>query len=169
MLYIAKRGRTGLISLAMMVLLVSASYVLTEGRRNSAVASTASEVEGKSMVTVPVDAGMEAVVTLDHKTGELTGYVLNRFTGQFFVQYRYNIASDFPTFKGNYLMCSGIADFTGFNGNERLANGVIYIADERTGQVAAYAIPWNSQFRNNTTAPQRRSFVPLDKARTRFM
>lgn len=48
------------------------------------------------MVTVPLDAGTEAVVALDNVTCDLTGYVPDRFSGKFFVQYRYNVAQDFP-------------------------------------------------------------------------
>jgi len=44
-------------------------------------AMTAHGSERKTLVTVPLDAGMEAVVALDHVTADLTGYVLDRFTG----------------------------------------------------------------------------------------
>ncbi len=41
-------------------------------------AMTAHGTERKTIVTVPLDSGMEAVVTLDHLTCDLTGYVMNR-------------------------------------------------------------------------------------------
>ena len=103
-----------------------------------ALASTAHGTSKKTMVTVPLDAGMEAVVTLDHITCDLTGYVLDRFSGKFFVQYRYNVASDFKIRQGRppeFIIGAGQADFRKFNGNERLADGVIYISEANTGHI----------------------------------
>ncbi len=135
-------------------------------------AMTAHGTEKKTMVTVPLDGGMEAVVALDHITCDLTGYVLDRFSGQFFIQYRYNVAKDFPLRQGKlprFVVVAGQADFRQFSGNERIADGVVYVAEEDSGQVVAYGIPWNTQFRASSTGPQRRSFVPLDFAKTRFI
>ena len=91
-----------------------------------ALAMTAQGTDKKSLVTVPLDGGMEAVVALDHVTCELTGYVLDRYTGNFFIQYRYNVAQDFPIRQGKlpgFLMVAGQADFRQFSGNERIAQG----------------------------------------------
>jgi hypothetical protein len=129
---------------------------------------TAHGNDRKSMVTVPLDAGLEAIVTLDHLTGDLTGYVLNRVNGQFFVQYRYNVTSDFPKTGGDYLIGAGLVDFRGFRDNERVASGVVYVAEANSTQVAAYAIPWNTQLAVSGAPPQQRSFIPLDRAQTRF-
>ena len=85
----------------------------------------------KSMVTVPLDAGMEAVVTLDHVTGALTGYVLDRVTAKFFVQYRYNVSKDFGLKRGvrpQFSIGAGRADFRRFSGNERLAEGMTSVS-----------------------------------------
>ncbi len=131
-------------------------------------AMTAHGTDNKTMVTVPLDAGMEAVVTLDHVTSDMTGYVLNRTTGQFFIRYRYNVSQDFPQHRGAYLMATGLADFRGFNSNDRLANGVIYVSEESSGRVCAYAIPWNPQFAVSSAANQDLLFIPLDHAQTRF-
>ncbi len=134
-------------------------------------AMTANSSERKTLVTVPLDAGLEAVVALDHVTADLTGYVLDRITGKFFLQYRYNVGNDFPLRQGKqprFLMVSGMADFRQFNSNERLADGLVYVAEESSGQVVAYGIPWNTQFRASTAGPQQLSFVPLDFAKTRF-
>ena len=132
---------------------------------------TAHGSERKTLVTVPLDGGMEAVVALDHVTAELTGYVLDRFSGKFFIQYRYNVSKDFPLRQSKqprFLMVSGLADFRQFTSNERLADGVIYVSEESSGQVVAYGIPWNTQFVASTTGPQQLQFVPLDYAKTRF-
>lgn len=131
-------------------------------------AMTAHGTDKKTIATVPLDAGMEAVVTLDHLTGDLTGYVLDRFTGKFFIQYRYNLLQDFPQSQGKFLLASGTADFRQVTGNERFANGVVYVAEEASGQVIAYGLPWNSQARASGAPPQRLSFVALDFAKTRF-
>jgi hypothetical protein len=134
-------------------------------------AMTAHGSERKTLVTVPLDAGIEAVVSLDHITGELTGYVLDRFSGNFFVQYRYNVANDFPLRPGKkprFLMVAGLADFQQFTSNERVGDGVVYVAEEGSGQVVAYAMPWNRQFRTSTAGPQQLQFIPLDRAKTRF-
>ncbi len=139
---------------------------------NSIYAMTAQGSDKKSMVTVPLDEGMEAVVALDHITCDLTAYVLDRFSGKFFMQYRYNVGSDFALQHGKlprFVMVAGQANFRQFTGNERIADGVVYISEENSGQVVAYGLPWNTQFRTNTRPPQRRQFVPLDFAKTRFV
>ena len=155
------------------VLMAAAAITyLTGDRTETAVhAMTAHGTEKKTVITVPLDSGMEAVVTLDHVTCDLTGYVLNRFTGKFFVQYRYNVANDFKLRQGKmpgFLMAAGTADFRQFSGNERIADGVVYVSEENSGRVVAYAMPWNSQFRASTATVQARSFIPLDVAKTRF-
>jgi hypothetical protein len=147
------------------------SRLASDGPATPVYAMTAHGSEKKTIITVPLDSGMEAVVTLDHLTCDLTGYVLNRFTGKFFVQYRYNVASDFRIEQGKtprFLMAAGRADFRQFSGNERIADGVVYVSEENSGRVVAYGIPWNSQFRASTATPQARSFLPLDVAKTRF-
>ena len=133
-------------------------------------AMTSHGTEVKTLTTVPLDAGMEAVVTLDNVTGELTGYVLDRFTGKFFIEYHYNVAADFSLKRGarpRFSMVSGLADFRQFSENERLADGAIYVSEDTTGLLVAYGLPWNSQFRASTAPPQQRKFVKLDFADTR--
>lgn len=131
-------------------------------------AMTAHGTDKKTMVTVPLDAGMEAVVTLDHVTGDMTGYVLNRVSGKFFIRYRHNVTEEFPEHAGSYLMATGLADFRGFKSNARVASGVIYVSEESSGRVVAYALPWNTQFAASGTGNQELKFITLDKAATRF-
>jgi len=131
-------------------------------------AMTAHGTKEKTMVTVPLDAGMEAVVTLDHKTGDMSGYVLNRLNAQFFIRYRHNITNEFPEHQGAYLMATGMADFRGFNSNTRIASGVIYVSEENSGRVVAYALPWNTQFAASNAPRQDLAFIALDQAATRF-
>lgn len=152
------------------VLVVAAlGIVLINRVPTPAHAMTAHGTEDKTMLTVPLDGGMEAVVTLDHVTGEMTGYVLNRLNGQFFLRYRYNLTQDFPRHQGAYLMAAGMADFRGFKSNQRLASGVIYVSEETSQQVCAYAIPWNPQFATSAARVQELAFIPLDRAQTRFI
>jgi hypothetical protein len=90
----------------------------------------------------------------------------------FFIQFRHNVAQDFRLRQGKlpgFLMVAGQADFRQFAGNERIAGGVVYVSEENSGQVVAYGLPWNTQFRANTAPPQIRPFVPLDFAKTRFV
>ena len=142
--------------------------VLIELGPQSAYAMTAHGTDKKTMVTVPLDAGMEAVVTLDHVTGDMTGYVLNRINGQFFIRYRHNVTQEFPEHAGSYLMATGLADFRGFKSNARIASGVIYVSEESSSRVVAYALPWNTQFAASGANNQELQFIPLDQAATRF-
>ncbi len=144
------------------------SQLFSDRATPEAQAMTAHGTDKKTMVTVPLEAGMEAVVTLDHQTGDMTGYVLDRLNGQFFIQYRYNVNADFPPTHGGYLMATGLVDFRSFQGNDRLASGVVYVSEESSGQVVAYGLPWNTQLRASNAQPQRFEFISLDKAQTRF-
>ena len=142
--------------------------VFSLSRTDPAVAMTAHGTDKKTIATVPLDSGMEAVFTLDHRSGDLTGYVLDQFNGKFFIQYRYNVSKDFPRSQGKFLMAAGSANFRQVSENERLAIGVIYVSEETSGQVVAYGIPWNSQLHTSAASPRRSQLMPLDYATTRF-
>lgn len=142
--------------------------MLSDRPATTANAMTAHGTDKKSMVTVPLDGGMEAVVTLDHETGDLTGYVLNRISGQFFIRYRHNVMREFPEHAGGYLMVAGMADFRGFRTNARIASGVVYVSEESSGRLVAYAMPWNPQFAASNAGNQDLQFITLDQAVTRF-
>lgn len=164
-------SKTNLFMLGILGIGVSIGFILSR-QPAELYAMTAHGSDKKTMVTVPLDGGMEAVVALDHVTCDLTGYVLDRFSGQFFMQYRYNVSQDFPLRQGKlprFVVVAGQANFRQFSGNERIADGVVYVAEEDSGQVVAYGIPWNTQFRASSTGPQRRAFVALDFAKTRFI
>lgn len=75
---------------------------------------------------------------------------------------------EFPIHGGSYLMATGLADFRGFKSNARIASGVIYVSEESSGRVVAYAIPWNTQFATNASSNQDLEFIVLDQAATRF-
>lgn len=160
--------RSSAITSSLVVTLVATLFVAMSREARLAYGMTSHGTERKTIATVPLDDGIEAVVTLDHITGTLTGYVLDRFTGKFFIQYARNASQDFPRAQGKFLMAAGRADFRQITGNERFANGVIYVSEEASGQVVAYGIPWNSQLRANNAGPRRAKFIPLDFAKTRF-
>jgi len=161
-------SRSSAITFSLIVALVTALFLVTSQEGRLAYGMTSHGTDRKTIATVPLDDGMEAVVTLDHVTGTLTGYVLDRFTGKFFIQYLRNVAQDFPKAQGKFLMAAGRADFRQITGNERFANGVIYISEEASGQVVAYGLPWNSQLRASNAGSTRAKFIPLDFAKTRF-
>lgn len=139
-----------------------------DSSRSTANAMTATVSENKSLVTVPLDAGMSAIVSLDHVTGDITGYVLNRMNGQFFIRYRYNLNDDFPGHKSKFLVAAATADFRGFQTQVRLASGVFFVSEETSGKVCAYGLPWNTNFRASGVGPQDLQFIKLDEAATRF-
>ena len=161
-------NRNSAITFALAVVLVAAVFMIPLENGRFAYGMTSHGTDNKTIATVPLDDGMEAVVTLDHMTGTLTGYVLDRFTGKFFIRYVRKIGSDFPRAQGKFLMATGRADFRQITGNERFANGVVYTSEEASGQVIAYGLPWNSQLRAGNNRPIQAKFMPPDYAATRF-
>ena len=161
-------NRTSILTFSLVLVLVATVFMAISQDARRAYGMTSHGTKDKTIATVPLDDGMEAVVTLDHMTGTLTGYVLDRFTGKFFIQYLRNVSQDFPRAQGKFLMATGRADFRQITGNERYADGVIYISEEASGQVIAYGIPWNSQLRATSAGPRRAKFIALDFAKTRF-
>lgn len=119
-----------------------------------------------SVATVPVDAGVEAVVVLDHITLELTGYIMNPYTGKFFAGYYAQLANEFGVKQGKlpeFTLIAGRANFRQFTGNQRPADGVVYVAEALSGKMIAYGIPWDSTFRSNPPNLARARFIPLDQ------
>ena len=162
-------NRNSAIGFSLAAAVLATVFLATSQEGRLAHGMTSHGTDHKTIATVPLDDGMEAVVTLDHVTGTLTGYVLDRFNGKFFIRYVRNVGSDFPRAQGKFLMATGRADFRQITGNERFANGVVYISEEASGQVIAYGLPWNSQLRaSNNSNPIQAKFIPLDYAATRF-
>jgi hypothetical protein len=108
--------------------------------------------ENVTLCTVPLDAGLEAVVVLDHITGELTGAVMSPKSGQFFGLYKYQgVNKDLGALgkSPKYTMVSGAIELQNQTGAGRYANGVIYIAEETSGQTVAYGMPWIPSAKSN--------------------
>jgi hypothetical protein len=99
-----------------------------------------------AMATGPIDGGVEGLFVLDFITGELQCSVLHPRSGQVGGLYRHNVVQDLGVEIGkqpSYLMVTGIANFRTAGGNLRPAETVVYVADENTGNFAAYMLPWN--------------------------
>lgn len=128
------------------------------------VKATASQGEDNfAIATGLVDQGMEAFYFLDYLTGDLRAAVISRRTGKFTAFYEYNIQADFGTQAQSpkYLMVTGLADLPRGKGNSQLGNSLIYIAEASSGQVFAYALPFNGSA-NAKGAPQKGSFIMVD-------
>ncbi len=151
---------------ALMVLGVFVGAVLAAGwfgvGQSQVVHATATHGEGNfAIATGPADGGIEAFYFLDFLTGDLRAAVVSRRTGEFTALFEYNIQNDFGTTKNpKYLMVTGIADLPRGRGNTQLGTSLIYIAEATTGQVNAYALPFNSSL-NAAGKPQRASFIHI--------
>lgn len=99
-----------------------------------------------AIATGLVDDTVEAIYFLDFLTGDMRAAVINPKTGKFNAYFTRNIASDFGAITKNprYLMVTGFADMPRGRANFQFAKSIVYVAEASTGQVAAYAIPWNS-------------------------
>jgi hypothetical protein len=122
--------------------------------------------ENFAMCTGTIDPEVEAVYLLDFVTGDLKAAVLSINTRMFNTFYTYNVSKDFGAVKNpKYLMVSGNADM-----RRQLAvpvgEGVIYIAEMSSGQLAAYGLPWNPG-RQSSNATVTTTFLPLDKFKFR--
>lgn len=128
------------------------------------VQATASQGEDNfAIATGLVDQGMEAFYFLDYLTGDLRAAVISRRTGKFTAFFEYNIQADFGTQSQSpkYLMVTGLADLPRGKGNSQLGQSLIYIAEATSGQVFAYALPFNSSL-NAKGAPQKGTFIMVD-------
>jgi hypothetical protein len=128
-------------------------------------ATAASGSKHLSVATVPIDSGVEAIVVLDHVTLEMTGYIMNPYTGKFFAGYHAQLADEFGVKQGKvpeFTLIAGQANFRQFTGNSRPADGVIYVTEALSGKMIAYGIPWNATFNANPPAVARAPFIPLD-------
>lgn len=102
-----------------------------------------------AMCTGPIYEGIEGVFFLDFLTGEVQCWVPNARSGLLGGVYRHNVLLDLGVEQGSnvkpsYVMVTGgFALRTGFQGNVRPAECVLYVADVNTGAWVAYMIPWD--------------------------
>lgn len=96
-----------------------------------------------------VDEGIEAIYFLDFLTGDLRAAVLSKqVPSRFNAFYERNIIQDLgvdPAKNPRYLLVTGMADIRRGGSRMQPSAAVVYVAEITTGQVAAYAIPWNAQ------------------------
>jgi hypothetical protein len=122
------------------------------------------------MCTAPVDSMNEAVIILDYVTGDMMGWAINvQRKPQFLAAFKYNVSKDLAGSVKNpkYLMVSGLVDNRqGATAAGKLGNAAIYVAEINSGQMAAYAIPWQPQ-RHSAGQPQAGAFIPLDRVKFR--
>ena len=133
-------------------------------------ATATDRFENFAIATGEVDAGVEAVYFLDFLTGELRAAVLSKQRPpRFNAFYQRNIAADLGVMPGSnprYLMVTGLADIRRGASRMSPSSAVIYIAEITTGQVAAYAVPWNAE-KHASGVVFKGEIIPLDKTRFR--
>lgn len=162
---------------AMMVLGLFAGAVVTGAwvgfGQGTQVQATATHGEGNfAIATGFVDNEVEAFYFLDFLTGDLRSAVVSRRTGEFVAFFERNVQQDFAGGAKNpkYLMVTGAANIPRGRANTQIGNSLVYIAEASSGEVAAYALPWNSSL-SAKGQPQRGEFIPLAKGsfRTTFV
>jgi len=151
---------------AMMVLGLFVGVVLSAGwfgmgETRPAYATATQGVDNFAIATGFIDEGIEALYFLDFLTGDLRAAVISRKTGTFTAFFEYNIQRDFGATKSpKYLMVTGLVDLPRGRGNSQLGQSLIYIAEATSGQVYAYALPWNSSL-HAAGKPQSGGFINL--------
>lgn len=113
----------------------------------SASATGTDKTENLILATGLLDGQNEIVVCLDIVSGTLKGFVINTNTRQFFAQYTApSVATDLNVPKGRnpkYSLVTGLSSFKPTGGGGRLGQCVIYVAEETSGNMVAYAVPWD--------------------------
>lgn len=116
-------------------------------------AGTAARTKSMSMATGWIDGNVEALFVLDHVTGNLQCWLLNKRTGKVGGIYRANAAADLAvagkTGTPDYLMTTGNFIFEGgVSGNNKPSKSICYVCDANTGNVVGYNVVYNEQIIN---------------------
>ncbi len=109
-----------------------------------------------AIATGPLDQEVEAVFFLDHLTGNLNAFVLNKL-GAFNAFFNRNVLGDLqvnPAQNPRFLMVTGVANLQRTGAAMQPGQSICYVAEITTGRVAAYAVPWNAAMRNRTAPMQ---------------
>jgi hypothetical protein len=123
--------------------------------------------ENLTAVTAPVEGQAEAIVYLDHVTGELTGYVLSTTTWNVIAKFTYpSVNADLQLNNVKNPKFTVVTGMSGFKpkGGQRIGTCAIYVAEETTGMMVAYGIPLEAGSMNAGRAIQgnfRRLTLPL--------
>ena len=116
-------------------------------------AGTAARTKSMSMATGWVDGNVEGLFVLDHMTGNIQCWLLNKRTGKVGGIYRANAAADLmvggKTGTPDYIMTTGNFNFDGgLSGNNAPSKSICYVADANTGNVVGYNVIYNEQIIN---------------------
>lgn len=99
------------------------------------------------IATGPLDTDIEAIFSLDFRTGSLRGAALDFKSGKFNAFYKYdNVNTDLGVDSAKapeYTMTTGIFVARQVANRVRLGGCVVYVTEATTGKVAAYAVPWD--------------------------
>ncbi len=113
-----------------------------------------------AVCTAPVDENAEGFFALDYLTGDLKGWVYYPRRGVFGGLFATNVSPALGGIQKNaeYLLVSGGAASPPTGSNVRAAASLLYVVDTKSGQFAAYTIPW-SRAGENAGAAQLDTFV----------
>lgn len=111
-------------------------------------ADSAARGKQMSMATGVIDEGVEGVFVLDHLSGRLQCWVMNRRTGAIGGVYEGSAAAALGGEKGgsmDYVMTTGQINFQGARGNNRPASCICYVGDGNSGKVVGFSFRFNGQ------------------------
>ena len=97
-----------------------------------------------AMCTCPVGAGLDSIFVLNFLTGRLEGRVLNPILNQITHSYFRNVGNDFnlaQTPNPQFTIVAGEMPLNSVGGIS-MAQGVIYVAEIKTGQVVCYGFAY---------------------------
>jgi hypothetical protein len=150
---------------ALLVVGMALGAVLTAGFHGlsveqRAIASATHGADNFAIATGMVDDGIEALYFLDFLTGDLRAAIISRRTGAFTGFFQYNVMDDFSKIgeQPRFLMVTGQVDIPRGQGATQIAKSLVYIAEATSGQVYAYALPFNSTL-NAAGAGQLGGFI----------
>jgi len=101
-----------------------------------------------AMATGAITPEVEGVFFLDYLTGDLQCQVVSVRFFQLAGVFKHNVLGDLGIEKDkkpSFLLATGAAQFRSTGGAIQFAGSIIYVADAKTGNWAAYALPWNRQ------------------------
>jgi hypothetical protein len=150
------QGALGLAALALVTWTTSGSQVDAASTHSS---------ENMILATATLDGQVEMVVALDIVSGTLSGHVMNTNTRKFFGSYvTRTVNADLQVPKGKspkYTLVTGGASFKANAAGGRLGSCVIYIAEENSGNLMAYAVQWESSILNTPKGFNNQPFIKL--------
>lgn len=111
-------------------------------------ADSAARGKQMSMATGFVSEGVEGLFVLDHLSGRLQCWVINRRTGDIGGIYEASAAAALGGDKGgemDYVMTTGQIDIQGVRGSDKPAHSVCYVGDGNSGKVVGYTFQFDNE------------------------